>query len=320
MFQLPRTTKYLLVINIIAYLMLSVVDILTERSASPVDLNDAFGLHFFLAPDFRFYQLVTYMFMHGSFMHLFFNMFALWMFGCVVENVLGARRFLFYYIACGIGAGLFQETAQFFEFLMLCNEQIPGFAMSDVLLAAQANAQFINHWATVGASGAVYAILLAFGMIFPEQRIFIFPLPIPIKAKWFVIMYAAIELFSALNSPGDGVAHVAHLGGMLFGFFLIRYWRRHPGAGHGSYGGSTFFDKMRRNADNWKRERTFGGNRRNGGGRSAASNPDWDYNVGAKKKQEEIDHILDKIRKSGYDSLTEEEKMKLFDGGKGGVN
>ncbi len=320
MFQLPRTTKYLLVINVIAYLMLSAVGILTQRSAAPVDLNDVFGLHFFLAPDFRFYQLVTYMFMHGSFMHLFFNMFALWMFGCVVENVWGSRKFLFYYIVCGVGAGLFQETAQFFEFLMVCSEQIPGFSMSDALVVAHNSAAVINQWATVGASGAVYAILLAFGMIFPEQRIFIFPLPIPIKAKWFVIMYAAIELFSALNSPGDGVAHVAHLGGMLFGFFLIRYWKKHPGTGCGSYGGGTFFDRLRRNADKWNGGGVFGGGGSGRSGRSQTSNPDWDYNARAKKKQEEIDRILDKIRKSGYDSLTEEEKMKLFDGGRGGAN
>ncbi len=320
MFQLPRTTKCLLVINVIAYLLLSVVGMLTSRSTVPVDLNDVFGLHFFLAPDFRLYQLVTYMFMHGSFMHLFFNMFALWMFGCVVENVWGSRKFLFYYIVCGVGAGLFQETAQFVEFLMMCNEQIPGFAMSDVLVVAHNSANVINMWATVGASGAVYAILLAFGMIFPEQRIFIFPLPIPIKAKWFVIMYAAIELFSALNSPGDGVAHVAHLGGMLFGFFLIRYWRRHPGIGGGSYGGDSLFDRLRRKSDKWSGEGLFGGNGRNGAGRTSTSNPDWDYNARAKKKQEEIDRILDKIRRSGYDSLTEEEKMTLFDGGRGGAN
>ncbi len=320
MFQLPRTTKCLLLINITAYLLLVIVENLTLRSASPVDLNDIFGLHFFLAPDFRFYQLVTYMFMHGGIMHLFFNMFALWMFGCVVENVWGARKFLFYYIVCGIGAGLFQEAAQFFEFIMMCEEQIPGFSMSDILAVAHNSAQILNAWATVGASGAVYAILLAFGMIFPEQRIFIFPLPIPIKAKWFVIMYAAIELLSALGSSGDGVAHVAHLGGMIFGFFLIRYWTNHPGAGYGTHGGNDFFTRFRQRGRFRHGNGNFNGGSGSHYGHTTSSNPDWDYNARMNERQKRIDHILDKIRKSGYDSLTDDEKQELFDGGRGGAN
>lgn len=320
MFQLPRTTKCLLIINIVAYLILAVMDVLTSQSASPVDLNDVFGLHFFLAPDFRLYQLVTYMFMHGGFMHLFFNMFALWMFGCVVESVWGPKKFLFYYIVCGIGAGLFQEAAQFVEFVMVCQQQIPEFSMTDLLTVAHNSAAVINQWATVGASGAVYAILLAFGMIFPEQRIFIFPLPIPIKAKWFVIMYAAIELFSALNSSGDGVAHVAHLGGMLFGFFLIRYWAKHPTSGYGMHRGEDFFSRFRQSGNRRRGNSSFGGSSTTYYTQSSTSNPDWDYNARANERQKEIDHILDKIRKSGYDSLTDDEKQKLFDGGKGGVN
>lgn len=140
-----------------------------------------FGLHFFMAPDFHLYQLLTYMFMHANFTHLLFNMFALWMFGCVVENVWGPRKFLFYYLACGIGAGLFQEAAQFGQFYMLASDQIPGFSVGDIGMVAHNSATLLNQWTTVGASGAVYAILLAFGMLFPEERIFIFPLPIPIK-------------------------------------------------------------------------------------------------------------------------------------------
>ena len=161
------------------------------------------GLNYFLARDFGLYQFVTYMFLHGSFTHLFFNMFALWMFGCVIERTWGSKRFLIYYLVSGVGAGLCQEIVQFISY-----GNIP-----------------INS-ITIGASGAVYAILLAFGMTFPNERIFIFPLPVPIKAKWFVCIYAAIELFSAMSSSGDGVAHMAHLGGMLFGFLLIMYWKR----------------------------------------------------------------------------------------------
>ena len=191
-----------------------------------VDLNNVLGLHFFLAPDFHIYQLFTYMFAHGGFSHIFFNMFALWMFGCIVERTWGPKKFLTYYIVCGVGAGLFQELAQFAQFYFIASEQLPHFTLAQTMKVANANAAFLNLWTTVGASGAVYGILLAFGMLYPEERIFIFPLPVPIKAKWFVMGYAAIELFMAYSSTGDGVAHLAHLGGMVFGFFLIRYWRR----------------------------------------------------------------------------------------------
>ena len=134
--------------------------------------------------------------MHASIDHIFFNMFALWMFGYVLENYWGTRRFIFYYLFCGVGAGLL-------------NMIIPGMGP------------------TVGASGAVYGILLAFGMMFPEERIYLYFL-LPIKAKWFVIGYAALELFEGVFRSMDGVAHFAHLGGMLFGLLLILWWRKHP--------------------------------------------------------------------------------------------
>jgi membrane associated rhomboid family serine protease len=162
--------------------------------------------------------------MHGSLEHLFFNMFALWMFGRIIEQVMGQKRFLTYYLVCGIGAGLMQELVQYIHYLTI----VPDLPTVDPDQLADA----LNMWNTVGASGAIYAILLAFGMIFPEERIFIFPLPIPIKAKWFVIIYAGIELFSAISTTGDGVAHLAHLGGMVFGFFMIRYWQKHPTSGY----------------------------------------------------------------------------------------
>ncbi len=313
MFRIPQTTKYLLLINIAVYLLTAVFSTASMRSAG-IDLNAVFGLHFFLAPDFRVYQLLTYMFMHGGFVHLFFNMFALWMFGCVVEASWGAKRFLVYYVLCGIGAGVFQEASQLGEFIMMCNDQIPQFHFSDIAVVAHNSAEILNRWTTVGASGAVYAILLAFGMLFPDQRIFIFPLPIPIKAKWFVIIYAAIELFSAMSTTSDGVAHVAHLGGMVIGYVLIRYWRRHL-YGLGNGGGRDFFNTMR---SSWNR-------RRDAASRSDSSSvphydahseqkrADWDYNAEKAAKQREIDAILDKIRKSGYDSLSVEEKQKLFD-------
>lgn len=306
---IPTVTKNLLIINVLAYLVGMVFGIHSGG------FNDLFGLHFFLAPDFGVYQLVTYMFMHASLSHLFFNMFALWMFGCIVERTWGARKFLFYYMACGIGAGLLQEMAQFVQFYMLAAENIHGFSVSQIMTVAKASAAGINMWTTVGASGAIYGILLAFGMLYPEERMFIFPLPVPIKAKFFVVGYAAIELFMAFSTSGDGVAHLAHLGGMLFGFLLIRYWRRHPGRGYNRVGGRQFFDSMR---SSWEQRTHRKADTTNSFGHTSTRsngerNPDWDYNARRRASQEEIDRILDKIRRNGYDSLTRDEKQTLFD-------
>lgn len=310
--NIPVVTKNLLIVNVVAFL---ICYIMGKGMDGGYVLNDILGLHFFMASDFHLYQLITYMFMHGGFEHIIFNMFALWMFGCVVERVWGAKKFLFYYIACGVGAGLFQEAAQLVQFFLLANDAHPG---TPLTLVAQANETFLNQWTTVGASGAIYAILLAFGMLFPEERIFIFPLPVPIKAKWFVLGYAAIELFSAISTTGDGVAHIAHLGGMVFGFFMIRYWRKQVDGCHGS-NAKDAFDKMRDILGGKFGKRKFhttGNSSWTGHSNTAASGEkqqDWNYNARKKASQAEIDRILDKIRKSGYDSLTREEKQTLFD-------
>ena len=303
--NIPTITRNLLIINVLAFLVCTLMG--TDAMGGYV-LNNVLGLHFFMAPDFRVYQLFTYMFMHGGWDHLFFNMFALWMFGCVVERVWGPKKFLFYYISCGFGAGLFQELAQFGQFYLMASEQIPEFSWTMVSAVAHNSAGLLNAWTTVGASGAIYAILLAFGMIFPEERIFIFPLPIPIKAKWFVMIYAGIELFSALSTTGDGVAHLAHLGGMVFGFFMIRYWQKHPTTGYGKSQGEQFFDNLRSAWEKRSKKQADSGRTT-----TRTGNADWDYNARKQQEQAEIDHILDKIRKSGYDSLTSEEKRKLFD-------
>ncbi len=288
---------------------------MTMSATIPLDLNDVFGLHFFLAPDFQIYQLFTYMFMHGGFTHLFFNMFALWMFGCIVEKTWGSKRFLFYYIVCGVGAGLFQEMAQFGEFIMMCKNQIPDFEYSNILTIAENSGAMLNRWTTVGASGSVYGILLAFGMLYPEHRMYIIPLPIPIKAKWFVIFYAAVELFLAIGTTSDGVAHIAHLGGMAFGFFLIRYWRNHSFGGYAAGNRNGFFadrfNKRQYNGSNF--DTTYTSSPNYEGTSSTRTSSDWEYNADKRAKQNEIDAILDRIRKSGYDSLTKEEKQKLFD-------
>ena len=188
-----------------------------------IDLARYLGLHFFLASDFNIAQLFTYMFMHGGFGHLFFNMFAVWMFGRTLETVWGPRRFLLFYIVCGIGAGLIQELVQYIEYATT----LAQYQQVQVPWGVIPMSEYLNMMNTVGASGAVYGILLGFGMLFPNTPLFIFPLPMPIKAKYFVIGYAVIELFSGIsNNPNDNVAHFAHLGGMIFGFIMIMYWKK----------------------------------------------------------------------------------------------
>ena len=214
--NLPTVTKNLLIINILCFFGYLVA----QRYG--IDLNDTLGLHFFLASDFNLAQLVTYMFMHANFQHIFFNMFAVWMFGRTLEHVLGSKRFLTYYMVCGIGAGLVQELVQYIQYAM----ELSHYDSVNTGLSIIPMAEFLNMMTTVGASGAVYGILLAFGMLFPETKMFVFPIPFPIKAKFFVIGYAVIELLSGFGSSGDGVAHFAHLGGMIFGFLLLVYWKK----------------------------------------------------------------------------------------------
>lgn len=238
---IPAITKNLLAINVLMYLAL------LAAAKMGIDLNDVLGLHFFLSEDFRLYQLVTYMFMHGDLSHIFFNMFALYMFGRTLETVWGGKRFLIYYLVAGIGAALIQEAVAAVRYYSLVSEIDPaGVAavLESGLEALKHGKNFVNpvlgelnivlNSTTVGASGAIYAILLGFGMLFPNERIFIFPLPMPIKAKYFVMGYAVIELVLGVSGSADGVAHFAHLGGMLFGLVLILHWRK-KGEIHGPY-------------------------------------------------------------------------------------
>ncbi len=304
--NIPVVTKNLLLVNIIAFVATWILQL------RGLDLNDLLGLHFFMAADFQVWQLLTYMFLHSGFTHILFNMFALWMFGVVIENVWGPKKFLFYYISCGVGAGIMQEIAQFFSFYFTISAQDPTVGFGELFAIGHQLSTQLNGWTTIGASGAVYAILLAFGMIFPNERIFIFPLPIPIKAKWFVMFYVAIDLFSAMSSSGDNVAHMAHLGGMLFGYLMIRYWNNHPTAGYGRSNGRQFFDRLKENFEKRSQPKM----KVHKGGTNNRED-DWEFNARKKQNQEEIDRILDKIRRSGYDSLTKEEKQKLFDSSNG---
>ena len=206
--MLPTVTKNLLIINGIIWLAQFV---LLRRSE--IDLTQFFGLHFPASEYFRIYQLVTYMFLHDPFSisHVFFNMFALFMFGRTLEQVWGPKRFLTYYMVTGIGAGLIQLLVLYIRIQAVIPPEM--FSMVNSV--------------TVGASGAVFGILLAFGILFPNAQLFIIPFPFPIKAKWFVIGYGLLELvFGVANRTGDNVAHFAHLGGMVFGIIMILYWRR----------------------------------------------------------------------------------------------
>lgn len=231
--QIPPITKNLLIINILMFLGTIVAD------SYGIDLARYLGLHFVLSDNFNLAQLFTYLFMHGGFTHLFFNMFALWMFGRILEQVWGPKRFLTFYLVCGVGAGLIQELVVGIQYF-ITTSGMPAEAVDVVLhegsAALQQGKNFVNpdlaslnfivNGLTVGASGAIYGILLGFGMLFPNEKMFVFPLPFPIPAKYFVAGYALIEFFSGMaNNPGDNVAHFAHLGGMIFGFILIMYWR-----------------------------------------------------------------------------------------------
>jgi membrane associated rhomboid family serine protease len=197
------------------------------------------GLYFPKSEQFMPVQIVTHMFMHGGFWHIFLNMYALYIFGQVLENVWGPKRFFIYYIICGLGAALTHETVIAFQYAHLVQSLNPD-SLQTVLSEGTAlfrqsqlftdpdmqKLQLLLNTPTVGASGAVFGILLAFGVLFPNTQLMLLLPPIPIKAKYFVLIYGGIELFMAVTQPGSNIAHAAHLGGMLFGYLLIRYWRK----------------------------------------------------------------------------------------------
>lgn len=233
--NLPPVIKNLLIINFLVYFAGMVL------KQYGIDITSIFGLHYFQADSFKAYQLITYMFLHsyGSFQHILFNMFGLFMFGRVLEQVWGPKRFLQYYMITGIGAGLIQMVVYYVRIKSLESGLDPetinlvyregmaaleqGKNFSDPILG---KLNLMINTSTIGASGAVFGILLAFGMLFPNTEMFLMFIPVPIKAKYMVIGYGVIELFQGIARTGSDVAHFAHLGGMLFGFILIRYWRK----------------------------------------------------------------------------------------------
>lgn len=211
---IPPVTRNIIIINTLILIITS----LTKNF-----MYETFALFYPSSPFFRWWQPVTHMFMHGGFGHLFFNMFTLYMFGSVLERVWGPKKYLLYYMVTGLGAALLHTGVEWLQTLYWQNIIQTGEASAAVAAAASMRRMLMTP--TVGASGAIYGLLLGYAMLFPDSVMtLIFP-PISLKAKWFVLIFAAIELVMGL-SGGDGVAHFAHLGGMLFGLILILIWRK----------------------------------------------------------------------------------------------
>lgn len=214
---LPAVVKNLLILNGLLFLLT-----LVFRKTAGYELTIDLGLYYFDSPFFKPHQIISHMFMHGNVMHLAFNMFALWMFGSPLENTWGSKRFLMYYLVTGLGAAALHSGVNAMEVYNMTG----SITHEAPELLSQA-AQRLYVIPTVGASGAVFGLLLAFGMLFPNTELMLIFLPIPIKAKYFVFAYGIMELFLGMQRiEGDNIAHFAHLGGMLFGFILIRYWNR----------------------------------------------------------------------------------------------
>lgn len=227
----PPVTKNLIIINVV----MLIGTMLFQRMFN-VNLNGILGMFYFQSPFFGPWQIVTHMFMHGGLGHIFFNMYALWIFGKTLESVWGSKRFLIYYLATGLGAAFFHQLVNYIQFApeiaslkaAYSVDRINHALLNEILQPGNQFYQIGRELLrpTVGASGAVYGVLLAFGMLFPNTPLFIMFIPIPIKAKWLVIGFGALELFLGITQSGGNIAHFAHLGGMIFGFFLIRYWNK----------------------------------------------------------------------------------------------
>jgi membrane associated rhomboid family serine protease len=235
---LPPVVKNIIMINVIMLLAAFAVQSFMGLSlgSDNLYLNTKLGLYFPKSDQFMPVQIVTHMFMHANFWHIFFNMYALFIFGPILEHVWGPKRFLIYYLVCGLGAALSHETVIAIQYSHLVQSISPE--NMKIFLRDGANGLYsgdigsiqslyaLLHTPTVGASGAIFGVLLAFGVLFPNTQLMLLIPPIPIKAKYLVAGYGAIELFLAVTQPGSDIAHVAHLGGMLFGYILIKYWRK----------------------------------------------------------------------------------------------
>ena len=222
--SIPDVIKNLLIINGLLFLATAVLE------SQGIYLIQILGLHQFQSPNFRPHQLVTHLFMHANTMHLLMNMFALWMFGKILENIWGGKRFLIYYMFTGLGAAVLHLAVIQYQIFQLNIPEMLELAKQGLYTQGNINSLRLTQLVstpTVGASGAVFGILLAFGMLFPNTQLFLLFPPIPIKAKYFVIGFGLLSLYLGLsNNPSDNIAHFAHLGGMIFGVLLIKYWKK----------------------------------------------------------------------------------------------
>lgn len=235
--QIPPVTKNLIIINVIVWL----AGILIPSFGNT--LVGRLGLHYVTAPDFNPAQILTYMFLHStqSPLHILFNMFTLWMFGRVLEQIWGSKRFLVFYLVCGVGAAFVQEIvwaltwySDYTDAIARINAITPDHAsrMIDAGLAAGRTdvtagvASYLNSMVTIGASGSIFGLLLGFAFVFPDMPLYLFFIPVPVKARYMVIGYGVIEFFLGISSSASTVAHFAHLGGMIFGLVLLLYWKK----------------------------------------------------------------------------------------------
>ncbi|MCR4860129.1 MAG: rhomboid family intramembrane serine protease [Bacteroidales bacterium] len=209
--SLPPVTKNLILINVILF----IATLINENF-----MIGTFALFYPTSRYFHWWQVITHMFMHGGFWHIFFNMYTLLIFGCVVERYLGTRKFLLFYFVCGLGAVALHFGVQYFQM----QSYMDGAALGNTTALQQIEA--IKYTPTVGASGAIYGVLMGYAMLFPESKMTLLFPPVTLSAKWMVVVFAAIELFTGVTGWASGIAHFAHLGGMLIGWLMILWWRK----------------------------------------------------------------------------------------------
>jgi len=222
--NISPVVKNLLIINILFF-----IGTYTLGSVIP-DVIKYLPVYYFNSPNFRLWEVITYMFMHGGFAHIFFNMFALFSFGPIVEYAMGPKKFLSFYFICGIGAIILQMLVQALEVHAITGGitiQHPGLDSSYIAYGAKAQSLYdLYNTPVVGASGAIFGLLIAFGMLFPNMELMILFIPVPIKAKYIIPVYVVLELFLGVKQfSGDSVAHFAHLGGAILGYIMVKYWR-----------------------------------------------------------------------------------------------
>ena len=290
--RMTPAVKVILIINVVFYILTYWITPMFMLDGHPDWFMNFNALHPIGDDGFAIYQFLTYMFMHGGWWHLFFNMWSLMIFGNAVEQQVGTKRFYFYYLMCGIGSALINQ---------LCTA-----------------IGLINPASLVGASGAIYGVMAAAAFFFPNAKLFIIPIPFPIKLKYLVGFYTVVEMYMGVTSP-DGIAHFAHLGGILVGAVILFLWKmqekRHTQDGNYWTSSSTnsHYDKEESSWQKLWHKRTPKMRVTNV---RETNYQEHEYNERKRQNNEEIDRILDKIRKNGYQNLSDSEKATLFNASK----